>query len=61
MKNSFFKHLILFPWFTMIALSCVDEYTIPETAALEYEAEIVIEGRILAGEESVFYLTYTVR
>lgn len=60
MKNSFFKHLILFPWFTMIALSCVDEYTIPETAALEYEAEIVIEGRILAGEESVFYLTYTV-
>lgn len=42
-----------------IAISCIDEYTIPKTTAIEYEAEVVIEGRILAGEESVVFLSYT--
>lgn len=40
--------------------SCVEEYTIPKATAVEYESEIVIEGHILAGEESVFYLSYTI-
>ena len=59
MKNRFAKHLVLLFCLTMVALSCVDEYTIPEETAIEYETEIVIEGRILAGEESVIHLSYT--
>ena len=59
MKNILIKHLVLLFCLTTIALSCVDEYTIPEEAAIEYETEIVIEGRILAGEESVIHLSYT--
>ena len=59
MKNRFAKHLILLFYLTMVALSCVDEYTIPKETAIEYETEIVIEGRILAGEESVIHLSYT--
>lgn len=39
--------------------SCIDAYTIPEATATGYEAEIVIEGRILAGEESAIHLAYT--
>ena len=59
MKNRFAKHLVLLFCLTMVALSCVDEYTIPKETAIEYETEIVIEGRILAGEESVIHLSYT--
>ena len=59
MKNRFAKHLILLFYLTMVTLSCVDEYTIPKETAIEYETEIVIEGRILAGEESVIHLSYT--
>ena len=60
MKNKSKKHLILLFCLTTIALSCIDEFTIPKTTATEYETEIVIEGRILAGEESMFHLTSTV-
>ena len=59
MKNRFVKHLILWLFLVTTILSCVEEYTIPETTAAAYEAEVVIEGRILAGEESVVYLSYT--
>ena len=59
MKNRFAKHLVLLFCLTMVALSCVDEYTIPKETAIEYETEIVIEGRILAGEESVIHLSHT--
>ena len=59
MENRYVKHLILLLGLAMVALSCVDEYTIPKTTAVEYEAEIVIEGRILSGEESVIHLSYT--
>ena len=59
MKNRFIHPLVLLFIFTMTILSCVDEYTIPKTTAAAYEAEVVIEGRILAGEESVVYLSYT--
>lgn len=43
----------------LLISSCVDEYTIPETISAEYEAEVVIEGRILAGEESIIHLSHT--
>lgn len=59
MKNRLVKHLVLFLCLATVALSCVEEYTIPETTAVKYEAELVIEGRILAGEESVIHLSYT--
>lgn len=60
MKNRFAKHLILLFCLTTTGLSCIDEYTIPEATATAYQAEVVIEGRILAGEESVVHLTTTV-
>ena len=59
MKNRFVTHLILLLYLTTVTSSCVDEYTIPKETAVAYEAEIVIEGRILAGEETVAYLSYT--
>lgn len=40
--------------------SCVDEYTLPENISDIYQQEVLIEGRILSGEESVFYITKTV-
>ena len=60
MRNRIIRHLILLLCLTMAGLSCVEEYTIPKETVIHYEAELVIEGRILAGEESVFYLTYTI-
>ena len=59
MKNKFVKHLILWLSLSTVTISCIDEYTIPKATATAYEAEIAIEGRILSGEESVVYLTYT--
>ena len=53
------KHFILWFCLATVAVSCIDEYTIPKATAVAYEAEIAIEGRILAGEESVVYLSYT--
>ena len=38
--------------------SCIEEYTIPKSE-LKDSKQVVIQGRILAGEESVFYLNYT--
>ena len=60
MKNRLVTHLILLLYLTTVTSSCVDEYTIPKATAVANEAEVVIEGRILAGEESVVYLSYTV-
>ena len=59
MKTRFVTYLIFFLCLATIAVSCIDEYTIPKATAIAYEAEIAIEGRILAGEESVVYLSYT--
>lgn len=59
MKNRFIKHLALLFSLATITGSCIDEYTLPEAEAVKYEAEIVIDGRILAGEESIFHLSYT--
>ena len=46
MRNRIIRHLILLLCLTMAGLSCVDEYTIPKATAIDYEAEVVIEGRI---------------
>ena len=59
MKNRLIYPFVLLFVLTMIGMSCIDEYTIPKATAVEYEAEVVIEGRILAGEESVVFLSYT--
>ena len=49
--------------FLLLALlmlaSCVEEFKVPNTITQKYESEIVIQGRILAGEESVVYVSYT--
>lgn len=50
--------------FLMCAVSasgCVEEYTIPNDMQLNYEKELVVEGRLLAGDESVFYVTRTLQ
>ena len=60
MKNRFVTHLILWLSLATVTSSCVDEYTIPKATAAAHEAEVVIEGRILAGEESVVHLSYTI-
>lgn len=59
MKNKLVKYLILWFCLATAAISCIDEYTIPKTTTVAYEAEVVIEGHILAGEESVVYLSST--
>ena len=43
-----------------ITNSCIEEYTIPNEVVLEFESELVIEGRILSGEESVVFVSRTV-
>ena len=39
--------------------SCVNEYKVPEEVTSLYEKKLVVDGRILADEMSVVYLTYT--
>lgn len=59
MKNKFVNHFMLLFILTTTAISCIDEYEIPQTAAVKYETEIMIAGRILGGDVSEFYLSYT--
>ena len=54
MKKTTFLLLTL-----LMLASCVEEFKIPKKVMDEYESEIVIQGRILAGEESVVYVSYT--
>lgn len=59
MKNVF-SHLIKGVVALVLLLSgCVDEYELPKDIGQSYQSEVVIEGRILSGEESVFYVTRT--
>ena len=39
--------------------SCVDEYKLPTEISKKFEAEVVIQGRILSNEESIIYVSYT--
>ena len=40
-------------------LSCVEEYKIPESKSAIHYAELVIQGRILAGDKSIIYISRT--
>lgn len=42
-----------------ILSTCIEEYKMPTTLSVPHEAELVIQGRILAGEESVIYISKT--
>ena len=45
--------------FTVLMASCIEEYKMPETVTVSHESELVIQGRILVGEESVIYISKT--
>ncbi len=55
MRNTFILFVISVCFF-----SCVEEYKIPKEATVSYESYLVIEGKILPGDESVIYLSNTV-
>ena len=40
-------------------LSCVEEYKIPESKSATHNTELVIQGRILAGDKSIIYISRT--
>lgn len=43
----------------LVFAACVEEYKIPESRTTAYDAELVIQGRILAGDKSIIYITQT--
>lgn len=56
------KKYILF-YFIILSLffsSCVEEYKISKEIVENYESQLVVEGRILAGDNSIIYLSNTV-
>lgn len=54
------KQSIFFLLFSLLGLSaCVEEYQIPDNISELYEKELVIEGRILSNDCSVFYVSRT--
>ena len=44
---------------TLLITSCIEEYKMPTYAANDFEPELVIQGYILSGEESLVYLSMT--
>lgn len=44
---------------SIFLFSCIEEYKLSTEVSKGYEPEVVVEGRILAGEESVIYVSYT--
>ena len=42
-----------------ILSSCIEDYTLPSAALANYESEVVIQGRILRGGETIVYMTQT--
>ena len=43
---------------SLLFFSCIEEFKIPQSVANTYESMVVIQGRILAGEESIIYVQY---
>ena len=39
----------------ILTVSCVEEFQVPNTVSGRYKSELVIQGRILSGEQSTFY------
>lgn len=58
MKKTYLSIFVLF-LISCFSPSCIEEYKMPETLSISHEAELVIQGRILAGEESVIYISKT--
>ena len=52
------KTTILLLTLLMLA-SCVEEFKIPNTVSEKYESELVIQGRILSGENSAIFISQT--
>ena len=42
-----------------ILSSCIEDYTLPSAALANYKSEVVIQGRILRGGETIIYMTQT--
>ena len=42
----------------LLFVSCIEEFKIPQSKSNTYESIVVIQGRILAGEESIIYVQY---
>ena len=55
MRNTFILFVISVCFF-----SCVEEYKIPYNETNAFKSELVVEGRILVGEKSNFYISRTV-
>jgi len=43
----------------LMLISCIEEFDVPNTTSQKFKSELVIQGRILSGEESTFYLSMT--
>ena len=43
----------------LMLISCIEEFDVPNTTSPKFKSELVIQGRILSGEESTFYLSMT--
>ena len=54
------KYLFLSCIFSLSIASCIDEYKLPEKVSKNNELQLVVEGHVLAGSESIVYLSYTV-
>ena len=44
---------------SLLFFSCIEEYKIPKSVSDTYEEEIVIQGRILSGDQSIIYVSHT--
>ena len=54
-----YKRIALIIVGLILIVSCVEDFKVPNTASDKYKSELVIQGRILSGEKSVFYLSMT--
>lgn len=54
MRNTFILFVI-----SVFFFSCIEEYTIPKEGTLTMTSDIVIQGRILSGDNSIIYITRT--
>ena len=51
--------LIIILLFSITFYSCIEEYSLPSSAFANYKSEVVIQGRILRGGETIIYMTQT--
>ena len=54
-----YKKITLLIILMTLTVSCIEEFKVPNTVSEKYESELVIQGRILSGEKSTFYLSMT--